>query len=114
MSAGTTPFVGGDAGDLAAAVLDADDLGRALEHRAAALRAAGEGHDDARGLGQAVGLGVKPAQDPVGVQQRVQLGAFLRVDDPALDAPRGRPALSAMQFGEPLPRWSRPRGRLPG
>ena len=71
------------------------------ELRAPALRAARERDDDARGLGESVGFDVKAAEYPVGVEQRMQLRAFLRIDDPALDSPRRRPALPAVQFGEP-------------
>ena len=42
----------------------------------------------------------RPPRIRLGVEQRMQLRAFLRVDDPALDAPRRRPALPAMQFGQ--------------
>ena len=81
-------------------MLDADHLCRALEHRAAALGAAGQRHDDAGRLGESVRLHIQPAEDPVGVKQRMQLDAFLRVDDPACDTPRGGPTLPAVQFGQ--------------
>ena len=41
-------------------------------------RAAGQRHDDAGRLGEAVRFDIQPAEDPVGVKQRMQLDAFLR------------------------------------
>ena len=66
------------------------------ESHAARGRAADLRVDRAHGLGDPVGGHVQATEHAVAVQHREEVEAFGRVDDPALDAPRGQPAMPAV------------------
>ena len=94
--------VGLHAGDPPAVLGDAGDAHRPVEHRPAALGAPDQRGHRAGGLREPVGGGVQAAEDAVAVEQRVQARALLDVDDLGGHAPRGGPALLAVQVGEAL------------
>ena len=81
------PRADGHAGDAAAGLLDADDLGPVAVDDPGLPRPGDEQLDRAGGEGEPVGRGVQPAEDLAGVEQRVQPPALLGVDDPARRCP---------------------------
>ena len=86
------------------AVVGADPgHGVAAEEPGAALgRAAGLRFGHADGLGEPVGRDVVGAEDGVAVDERPQAGGLVRVDHPALDAPRLGEPLPTMELAEPV------------
>ncbi len=93
-------LVGDDRPDSAVVGSDAGD-GVVRQEPGAALGGPtrlGLGHPD--GLRQAIGRDVVRADDRVTVDERPQPGGLVRVDDPALDAPRFGEPRSPMQFAQ--------------
>ncbi len=88
---------GVDSGDPAVVVGHLLHLSLGQEDRAPRDRAPSLRFDRAYRRGQAVARGVKAAQDSRAVQQRVQLDALVRADQPPRHSPGLRPTRLAMQ-----------------
>ena len=95
---------GPDTGNPAAGLLDAGHAGRALEAGAPGSGAAGQRDDRPGRLGQAVAGHVQPAEDALGVDERVQPDAVPGADHLGLDPPGSGPSLPAVQVREPFRR----------